>query len=271
MIHIAPEMENILKQIPENPVIGRLLQGAEELEEPPLNYLGFSINDSTKVSYINRLRIERLPKVVNPYEAHNLRQRSSFGRVLTKLFAESYTEKQLYEAAEEFNDKVKQITSDPSEVGVYRGDEIKKRYSLWVSGGTIGSSCMNGRADYMNIYSENPDVISMAAITNLAGQTMARCLLWTDTIGGLWHDRVYYSDQQTKATLCRWLFDNGYANIYDTSTAISVQLQECDGGWDFPYMDSLQYLTPSNNMLHTSHPIDQGGVFILDQTDGDYS
>lgn len=96
--------------------------------------------------------------------------------------------------------------------------------------------------DYLDIYVENPEKISLAVLKK-EGKIAARSLLWDikDTKNAIYHDRVYFIDEKTKLTLEAKLQSLGYKDAYRGDN-LTVNLNKVDFTY-YPYMDSFRCLS----------------------------
>lgn len=153
----------------------------------------------------------------------------------------------------------KTFASGRRKVQIVKGDDIKKWYleENYNSGnGTLGNSCMRFRekTEYMSIYSENPDKISLVILTE-NDKLLARSLLWNvDTCSKsnikYFLDRIYTERDSDFDFLQNWVFDNvsskdliSYHRDNINSINISVNLKKAIFP-KYPYADSMRYLYP---------------------------
>jgi hypothetical protein len=128
-----------------------------------------------------------------------------------------------------------------------KGEDIRWAYhedNYYAQSGDLGNSCMryNKCQDYLDIYAENPEKISLAVLKK-EGKIAARSLLWDimDTKNAIYHDRVYFIDEKTKLTLEAKLQSLGYKDAYRGDN-LTVNLNKVDFTY-YPYMDSFRCLS----------------------------
>ena len=166
----------------------------------------------------------------------------------------------------EFISFVKSFRSDESsEILEVRGEEIRKWYNnnnYQSSVGKLGGSCMAHEdcGDYLNIYTENPEVLSMLILKSKENKLVGRALLWKSYYKNkdeyvFFMDRIYTASDSDDNIFINYAIKNGY--IYRSSPPsgfkyfkngleierpeLKVQLQNYDFD-DYPYMDTLYSL-----------------------------
>lgn len=129
-----------------------------------------------------------------------------------------------------------------------KGEDIRWSYlgdNYYEHNGDLGNSCMRYRncQSYLNIYTENPEKISLAVLKK-DGKIAARSLLWDlkETEGSTYHDRIYFTNEETKLTLEAKLISLGYKDAYKGNPSLTAHLNNVDFNY-YPYMDSFRYLS----------------------------
>ena len=138
-----------------------------------------------------------------------------------------------------------------------KGEDIRWSYlvdNYYSNSGDLGNSCMRYRncQSYFNIYTENPDKISLAVLKK-DGKIAARSLLWDlkETTESIYHDRIYFSNEETKLTLEAKLISLGYKNAYSGDPTLTLRLKNVDFDY-YPYMDSFRYLNLNGSISTNS-------------------
>jgi hypothetical protein len=146
--------------------------------------------------------------------------------------------------------------------------------------GDLGSSCMSydETQEYLDIYCENTDKISLLILKSKEDKLLGRALLWKLDNDKIFMDRVYsilHSDANLfykKAKDNGWIYKKGKEKII-------YQEQEFDGDLyvtldytdfsNYPYLDTLCFLDPSDGVLSNREPYDE--YYLLQSTEGGYS
>ena len=182
----------------------------------------------------------------------NKRYHSSAGKAIRRILAafdQTFTDKQI----EEFVGLYKlESFKECGNLGDLLYEELKEEDIRWAyyednyygNGGTLHASCMRygNCQDYLDIYTQNPDKISLAVLKK-EGKIAARSLLWEHDEGTLF-DRVYFINEETKLTLQAKLQSLGYKDVYEgdyKSDSYFIKLKATDFRY-YPYMDTFQYL-----------------------------
>lgn len=251
---------------------------AKRSDNPDLkiNWLNLS-SESGKISYLPADREERLGESQTPYDALGLRQKAKPAKVFRAVMP-SLDEKNIIKLAEVWAAIIREMETEIDEERclTVSGNDVRLWYdqSRYLNDrGQLGSSCMRYSScyDMLELYEANPKAVKMAIVTAGAShghKLEARCLLWTDTTGKLWHDRVYANSGESFAMMAEYLKSLEAADIYTDNSndgrraKVSVGLEK----WDFdsyPYMDSFAWL--SEGKLHTWRGED-GGRWHLKST-----
>jgi hypothetical protein len=158
----------------------------------------------------------------------------------------------------------------PQRIEVVRGETISVVYSgknncKCVDTGGLKHSCMRPSS-----YAENgafkvyEDAAALAVIfCGQCGNIKARTLLWTDTKGRTWHDRIYANEVDV-AMIRGWAHQNNIRSLHARQTLGSMPKVRVNvnpkGYKNFPSMDSMRYCRQCNALKtyyctgpHTSH------------------
>ena len=101
---------------------------------------------------------------------------------------------------------------DGGEFKIGKGQIIKDVYNMQHEGGTLGSSCMAGDSDYLDIYSENKCVSILYLIK---GEILnGRAILW-EINGETYMDRVYYKEDYIKEMFLNFAKENNFHHKYE--------------------------------------------------------
>lgn len=206
-----------------------------------LEYLDYTISTKMICPALNEL-------LYDPTKRYHSSAGKAIRRVLN-AFGESFTDKQIDEFVALYKLESFKECGDLGDL-LYeelKGEDIRWAYyhkNYYGSGGTLHGSCMRycNCQDYLNIYVENPDKISLAVLKK-EGLIAARALVWNHEDDVLF-DRVYYTDEKTRITLQAKLESLGYKNVYDgdyKDDTYFIPLAQTDFRY-YPYMDTFQYL-----------------------------
>lgn len=284
---ISKKLNKILNKLEATSVVAHKLLNPEKhglVENSDIGYLDFSKDVAGQLSYV------RLPSD-NPWDDKS-RVRGRVGRVLNKLFKDhQFDANNLGLFTSELHAL---ILSDDFKIQIYKGKDINYTYhgdNYAVRGGSasfateLTNSCM--RHDYvidegyLNMYTENPDQVSVVAVLNSSERIEARAIVWTihKTTGGRTRpirllDRIYFNENIHRELLINWAYDNNIIPFYELKvfSTFSVALEK----WDFknyPYCDSFKYLDPNTGKLYIQKsdvPETTTVIRQLQETQGEY-
>ena len=205
-------------------------------------------------------------------------------RIIKKLIKAKYSDAEY----ENFNNLLRACIEKNCAFEVVSKENIPHWYNYMnyhALTGTLETSCMrNVPADYFDIYQDHAEMLVLKKHDRLIG----RALVWT--IDGMKYlDRVYYAQDHLYQKFIDYAMENQWAyrsfkgvlaegdqvswyvpgDDYKSSVTLDlrIQLKKCYGSW--PYMDSLRYYYPSEDLLSTSPDVEGAGKYIeLLFTDG---
>jgi hypothetical protein len=169
-----------------------------------------------------------------------------------------------------------------------KGDDIKKWYlddNYETTKGDLGGSCMRHDRcqNYFDIYTKNPEVVSMLICLGAKGTLIGRALIWNladSNDPSQLMDRIYFRDERVKEKFISYAEDNdmayktgrGLTNIvwhgerFKKSPKVKLDEWEFD---EYPYMDTFAKLDTEDGTLYNSEDR-ADGFYILTSTDGGY-
>lgn len=193
------------------------------------------------------------------------------------------------------------VASDDTKIEVVKGEDIRKWYSsenYQPNHGQLGSSCMSGKdcSKFFDIYTENPEVVSMLILKNSEGKLIGRALLWKLIGGEFFMDRVYCATEYDERIFIKYANENGYyyrsngsnsnINFFFNGVDVTKSFRSKvvsdlskGGGTNFkyyPYVDTLTYLDDNRDILfyeNGNNPMARN-IYpwkILDDTEGGWS
>lgn len=215
------------------------------------------------------------------YWDHNLRYHQSIHKILTNLFRDDYTEREKNIFSEQYF-KLVTVGNNNLELNFGRGEfllhgYLEDNYKKPTNGATLWQSCMryDRCQSYLNFYNEIPEV-ELSTLTEY-GKIVARALVWTID-DNKYYDRIYYYNDQYFAVMENYLENYGYRSMRTSHCAgvnakyelgISLSEYKFHQITKFPYVDTMRYYIPGEDILTNEEPSD--GYYTLDSTDGGYS
>ena len=149
--------------------------------------------------------------------------------------------------------------------------------------GTLGNSCMaNARASWLEIYTENPNQVSLVIFKSQddPDKIVGRALLWTLTDGKKFMDRIYAINDSDVQLFRDYAKENGwYSKYYNNSSDdnkayapdgsnvsldLTVNLDKKDYS-NYPYLDTLKYFQEGRGILSSEQ---KGDYVTLEDTGG---
>lgn len=159
----------------------------------------------------------------------------------------------------------------------YKGGQILNGYSRskffynvgWSDDSMLWRSCMNDKLDFLDLYANNEDKVTLLVLEDKQRKIHGKALLWNlDNIDNLFLDRVYYYKESILRTFNDFAIENDW--LYRTQSIDGFHWLKKDIEYDrnalkmkvhldvrgikrFPYMDSMIYLK-SNGLISNLPP-----------------
>lgn len=214
---------------------------------------------------------------------------TSIGRLVRSIFAANnvpVSDAELFRLGAMFL-SLAQMRKEQDSFQMVEGEEVRKWYhhSTYAGregrDGTLNKSCMrhDDSQDYLDIYTQNPDVVSMIIKLDENGKLQGRALLW-ETDKGPYLDRVYSIRPDIAGAIELWaeMTNEGLLKFSKIgSERLHVQLSRHAMYRAYPYVDSLCYYIRKGGpdevvpaTLQNYEKKDSGGaqVYYLHDTDG---
>lgn len=229
-------------------------------------------------------------------EPWNLKDKARSDAKIAKLVNQIFPDKYSNKEVEEFTNLFKKIGETDVEFTLVEGDEIKYWYNVnqyQQDSGDLGNSCMRYPRckQYLNIYSENPEVCKLLILKSEDGEKIkGRALIWKIKEIDIenveyYMDRIYAIDDATKLMFQEYADKQGwlkrltsrYGDSKDfklgdqeyLNERATVELKNSDFD-EYPYMDTFKRLQRSKNLLINDDDDDYEGCYIMTHTDGGY-
>ena len=281
-IFISDELTSILEKIQNGYVVAKLLlkkrHPLEDVVDDYVNYISVSKDDSTKLSYISQER----QKQTTDFWDSNRRFMIKPGAFVKKVF-KNISEKDIEIFSSLFRSEQ---TVNNLQFKVVSGRNISQYYneeSYASVRSSLGASCMryDECQNWFDIYTDNPDQISMLILVNKTGDLVGRSLLWQTTPKVM--DRIYtVNDDLFVPQFKKWAQENGYlykteqkwnntfaftSNGVSTNQHLSIELDNVDFK-HYPYLDTFKFLSPSKKTIYNYIPTDVDDIITLSTADG---
>lgn len=267
-LEISHNLLDSLNKIKDRSKIANLLLGEinpKLLVDDYSNYLDISNNDSSKISYVNKQRKEKiLENGFDIWTTYNYRYESKPGAILLRIFNKNVFDNK---DIEHFSNLFKSVLfSDRYNFSIISGNKLKKWYhydKYSDNGGSLGRSCMRYDCcqNYLDIYPDNN--VEMLILTDSDNLLVGRALLWKakDVVTGEMVnvlDRIYTNnDDELPLLFKNWAQKNNYIYRKNQSWDSSMNWIENDEivekrlsillenyNYDnYPYLDTFKFLT----------------------------
>lgn len=164
-----------------------------------MNFLSWE-GDGNRISFLPFARIQRVLEDGGDPWTDKSRQTMRPGRAIRRIYKGALMDT----ALETFVDRLTAVSERrAAEIEIVSGKDIAfwyegNRYDSSVSGNSLGKSCMRYPEchDYFDLYTDNPEYVKMAILTNPEKETLlGRALLWKTVERGWVMDRIYGSTQ----------------------------------------------------------------------------
>jgi hypothetical protein len=288
-IFISPEMESVLHQIQSKSEVASLLLKSripnEILVDNPINYIGVSSSDCTKISYLPKERFD-----TEDVWRTSKRIFCKPGAFVKKIFKD-ISEREV----ENFSTLYRNVQTTPVfEMKIVEGEELRKWYyyeNYYDQSSSLGASCMKHRScqRYMELYVKNPNKIKMLCMVN-GDRLIGRALLWYGmSVDGTSYnvlDRIYtVCDEDYVFHFRKWADDNGFlykkeqkwnntlfflSKDSETLKRGNIVLDNIDFE-SYPYMDTFKFLDKSTKTLYNYLPKDLDNIITISLSDGGYA
>lgn len=271
-IFISDDLRKVLSEIDGQSMVASLLLKKrhlnEDLVEDFVNYISISREDNTKISYLTKERFS----ILDESEIWTSRRRfqAKPGGFVSKVFKNIPARE-----IELFSTLFRNVSDRANfNLHVVNGEEIRKfyHYEYYASdNGSLGASCMryDGCQKYMDLYVDNPEVVSMLAMLNDDDELIGRALLWNYN-GYKIMDRIYtVNDEKYSFYFKEWGTKNNYLfksgqNWFDTlnfekigdkkqELKIDIKLNNFEYRY-YPYMDTFKFFNPGTGTFSNYQP-----------------
>lgn len=286
-LFISDELKQILTEFESDSEVASLLlkkrHDKQDLVDSPVNFISISREDKTKISYLTTERMSSID--ISEYWTSSRRFQAKPGAFISKIFT-NISSKEI----EKFSNLYRATVSKPKfTFEIISGENMRQFYhyeSYAQDRGTLGSSCMKHDScqSFLNIYTENPEVVSMLVMKNDENQLMGRTLLWKFDSYKIM-DRIYtICDEDLSFYFKTWATQNGYLykseqNWYNTlnfeqlgQKKQELQLKIKLKNYTFrryPYVDTFKFLDLDTGEL-TNYIPESINFKTLCSSDGSY-
>ena len=218
------------------------------------------------------------------------RQDISIGRGIRALLlttGEKFLDKDIEQFVNLYKSAMDKLNDKFSFFEEVKGDTIaywynKRNYEQ--GSGQLHNSCMaTVPADYFQIYTLNPDKVSMVIYKNPENpeKILGRAIIWTLNSGIRFMDRIYCIKDSDIELFRQYAKENGiYYKKYNgssdsgqaiapdgTETSLQLEVTLRKGYYDrYPYLDTLKYWDPSGRISNRKN----SSSYTLEDTGGDY-
>lgn len=253
IVHSSPDFINILNMMKdESEVAERLLNLLQNDIKTNYNFIKMSGEPGKLVFVPDNQANRKLSQGASEEELFSAASNpTTIGRLVKSLFNSNKMD--INDGALEiFSSRFKALmelkTSENLGISIVKGRDIKDyylgdNYNTIGRKGTLNKSCMRHEdcQVFFDIYTENPDKVSLVVKENTEGKVEARALLWK-TEQGLYLDRVYFTEDRYNNLLNDWTklkFGNimSYTNLQ--GKRLEVKLKPHRMYDNFPYIDTL--------------------------------
>lgn len=155
---------------------------------------------------------------------------------------------------------------------IISGDDILIGYSrenYCSKEGTLHNSCMTDKKSLLNLYTKNPDKISLIIFYDSieTNKIAGRTLLWKCDDGNTYFDRIYYSQdwfEHAYENVCKNL---GFLVSHETNKELKVTLKNLDFR-KYPYVDTFNKISFKQKALFHNAPEEMKLRYVLKNTSG---
>ncbi len=208
-----------------------------------------------------------------------------------------FTEKTIELFVNEFKSLVDIKKGKLENIKIVSKHEILKYYlhdSYSSKNGTLGSSCMRyvESQDYLHLYVNNPDSVSLVIYLDDSGKILGRALLWNLLDGNKFMDRIYTNSDYDVNLFIKWAKENKFLykedqdsysgtlifspkNDYKEAlrTILEVSIKPIPRSYSkyykFPFLDTLKFFYWENGLL-SNRPTPYNYFVTLEDVNGEF-
>jgi hypothetical protein len=272
-ILISNDFRTLLESIQSESTVAKLLlkkrHQKSDLVENPVNYISISSDDKNKISYLSKDRVDNLTAEGMSLEdlwITSKRYHVKPGSFISKIFKD-IPNKEVEKFSSLFKSESNKINF---RFDIVSGLDIKSYYhheSYKSLSGTLGSSCMKHEfcQEFLNIYTENKENISMLVMLDDENLLIGRALLWNFDSYKIM-DRIYtINDEFLQWHFKKWATKNGYLykseqnwyntlffenlNTFKKEIFLKIDLKTNNLS-RYPYMDTFKFIDKKNTLYN---------------------
>ena len=285
---ISPELHNLLEAISSKSSYARILLEGRiplgEVVEDPVNYLGISISDPSKLSYLTHDRFEKISE--DEIWSSSKRYQTKPSGVISKIFR-----KIDYQEMEIFIDSIKSHGSKlHTQFSIATGEEIlwwydEESYDRRTHG-SLNSSCMKHKScqGFFDLYTKNSGAIDLLILRDkIFGTLLGRALLWEVDGGVKIMDRIYTTNDSVYRGLFKdFATENGYYYRAEQSwnsslwfivdgkrqyLELSVKLDTKSVN-NYPYLDTFKFFDVETKTFFNYKPKESSNILVMTSSSG---
>ena len=269
LLKIDKDLNFIISQISDKDPVAKMMRSLINQDiKTNVNYLKTS-DKNDDVKFVNDTQVKRfIDAGQDPFERAT--NSAKIGRTVRQILTAnniSVTDQQIEKFVNTYKNAWDKSFKKTSEgIHLVSGEDIRNWYleSKYVpGGGQLNNSCMryDSTQDFLNIYTENPEVCQLVILVDDKNRLLGRAILWKLISGinkyGYYLDRVYTRFDSDVEKFADWYKDfikatddNFKAHFIGHTNDCRVQLKK----WKFklyPYMDTLSILDYETGVLGT--------------------
>jgi len=269
LLKIDKDLNFIISQISDKDPVAKMMRSLINQDiKTNVNYLKTS-DKNDDVKFVNDTQVKRfIDAGQDPFERAT--NSAKIGRTVRQILTAnniSVTDQQIEKFVNTYKNAWDKSFKKTSEgIHLVSGEDIRNWYleSKYVpGGGQLNNSCMryDSTQDFLNIYTENPEVCQLVILVDDKNRLLGRAILWKLISGinkyGYYLDRVYTRFDSDVEKFADWYKDfikatddNFKAHFIGHTGDCKVQLKK----WKFklyPYMDTLSILDHESGILGT--------------------
>ena len=290
-INISETLSGYLSQIKDDSIIANTLLHripSDKLVNNHVDYISLSNEDPFKISYLTPERIEKIDERGENLWQSTSRYHTKYGSFVNKIF-NCFDNKEV----EKFSNLLRSVVDKKQfKISVVSGTEIAKWYNheqyADECAGTLAQSCMKHDScnGFFEIYSKNPDTISMLIFTNEDDLLIGRALLWQYETYKIM-DRIYtINDENWSYYFKQWANTNGFSykekqgwnwttqfesNGKRLNQKLAFKLKNISDIERFPYLDTFKWFNYQTGDIFNHKPENTDNIRLLIYPDGSYN
>lgn len=257
---------NIFEELGFNPIIGsdvyrpnntEIGEVISEWVSPKTNKTWVYVKFENGEGVYNKERLKDAKDDLKEKVFKTSRQEVRIGRAIRTILNSkgfNYTDQEIETFVNKFRGIISVMNDIFSRFEIVEGDDLVfwyNRENYENQNGSLGTSCQAvGRADWLEIYSDNPDTVKLLILKSFENpdKIIGRALLWYLVNDKILMDRIYTNKDSDRNVFKEYARNRDFIIREDTNDVWVAQIKS--GGYDaYPSIDTMNYWDPDTGKI----------------------